>query len=86
MAYLKIWLISTGIVVLIANINIKALKIRYIREYGKPSGKTTFVELLSAYIPLLIPYVNILLVITMIFNEEEVYQKVVKNIKSRGIK
>lgn len=72
---LYFWLISSGMCILTFWLMGLAVAKRIKREYPNYKGnKKSFAEIICACLPLLIPFINILITIGCVLQQEKVYQ------------
>jgi len=57
----------------------KAFSNRAKREGFKKKHKSTFVEKLSSSLPMLVPFINVIIILVAIFNQEAIYEKTIKD-------
>ena len=84
MWFLYFYVISLVLCSAIVMITMLAIRARINREYKQIVSKIkkrTKMELIRAFIPYLIPFINIILTFIMIINFEEIYLDVVKKYK-----
>ena len=86
MWFLKFWAISTIICILVSNIIVNAMIKKITRELKinrKNYGKASISERLASLMPLFIPFLNIVITISVILNQENTYNKMLEKYKSK---
>jgi len=72
---LKFYIISTVLVFIIVVISALSMASELKREGIIPTSKSTLIELIRAYLPYLVPFVNIILGLIFIFNYDTIKEK-----------
>ncbi len=81
MWFLYYYTASTALCFIIPFIMGKAIKAKAKREGYKYKEKKTFAEVLSSSLPFFVPFINILLILVVIFNQDALYKKAISNME-----
>lgn len=81
MWFLYYYIASTALCFIILFIMGKAINARAKREGYKYKEKKTFAETLSSSLPFFVPFINILLILVVIFNQENLYKQVISHME-----
>lgn len=81
------WGISLFVSIVVTGITGMAMAKQIKREYPnyKSKSKSSFIEIVRAYLPLLIPFLNILFVLAMILSYDAIYKKAIDKLKINDI-
>ena len=79
MWFLQFYLISVALCVVVLIIVAKSIKNRIERKYKNfKTQRTSASEVLSAFLPYLVPFINLVLLLVLIFAQNEIEEKIVK--------